>query len=846
MERDEVVGRAEEIGLFEHDLDLLRAGRGGAMAVTGEPGIGKTRLLAALGVAASEAGVITVRTSTELAEVRQASGAVVFVDDVHRLESDSASVLEELVRVARTRPLLLVLAYRPRQVDPVVGAVLSSAAASADLRHVRLGPLSLVETKELLAGHDDIERVHLEGSGNPLYLKLIAGQAAEPTGGLLAEFAGLGEAELRTAQAAAVLGGPFTLDVLSEVCTHDPATTRKAVDVLVTADLVRPGELVSLLEFRHPVVASVVYRHIPIGERWLLHSRVDEALARRDAPPGRRARHIAAAGLTGQVDVLLAAACEASDTDPAAALRWAGAAGALMSHGDPRTSDAQALEARARLVLGEVTQTYDGLRSAHAEGTASVLYAGRALELLGQYGEARALLRAAVPDDHSPDAAAVLSDLANLHTDAMDFVSAADCATTAVGIAQRHGDRLREAAALTEQAWARGCAGDIEFTRVVVGAAAALVDAMSDAVVMRDLRCLHQLALTELLVEDVVNTYRHLVRGVELCRRTGQLYIFSAMLELLGEVELRVGRVAEAVATLDEAVHQAGRDDLGPQQSIATGVRAYARYWQGGDVAEILADAETIEARCAGLRYGWAVFGRCMAGELIALAGDPQRGSRLLLKLGGGPDIPLVASRRQVRTWESLSGAAMTLGDTTSAAQYAELALRHPTTAWSASRRGLAQRARIRAIPGEPSELTAWASAAAAEFAAIDHWLDLAITEHLAGRAFLDAHRPDLAAAHLDRAADHATACGAGRLTALVAATRERLNQSPRPAWTSPLTSREIEVAELAAAGLTSAEIGRRLYLSTRTVDSHLGRVYRKVGVSNRIGLAQLIHAEGV
>jgi len=54
----------------------------------------------------------------------------------------------------------------------------------------------------------------------------------------------------------------------------------------------------------------------------------------------------------------------------------------------------------------------------------------------------------------------------------------------------------------------------------------------------------------------------------------------------------------------------------------------------------------------------------------------------------------------------------------------------------------------------------------------------------------------------------------------------------------TPLTGREREVAELAASGLTSAEIGRRLYLSTRTVDSHLGRVYTKLAVANRTELA--------
>ena len=49
-----------------------------------------------------------------------------------------------------------------------------------------------------------------------------------------------------------------------------------------------------------------------------------------------------------------------------------------------------------------------------------------------------------------------------------------------------------------------------------------------------------------------------------------------------------------------------------------------------------------------------------------------------------------------------------------------------------------------------------------------------------------------------------------------------------------PLTPREREVALLAAGGRSSRDIGERLHLSTRTVDTHLARVYRKLGISGR------------
>jgi DNA-binding CsgD family transcriptional regulator len=52
------------------------------------------------------------------------------------------------------------------------------------------------------------------------------------------------------------------------------------------------------------------------------------------------------------------------------------------------------------------------------------------------------------------------------------------------------------------------------------------------------------------------------------------------------------------------------------------------------------------------------------------------------------------------------------------------------------------------------------------------------------------------------------------------------------------LTFREREVALLAAAGLSSRQIADRLVISSRTVDNHLQRVYRKLGVSSREALA--------
>jgi ATP/maltotriose-dependent transcriptional regulator MalT len=59
-----------------------------------------------------------------------------------------------------------------------------------------------------------------------------------------------------------------------------------------------------------------------------------------------------------------------------------------------------------------------------------------------------------------------------------------------------------------------------------------------------------------------------------------------------------------------------------------------------------------------------------------------------------------------------------------------------------------------------------------------------------------------------------------------------------------PLTAREREVALLAAAGESSRAIAERLYLSVRTVDNHLSRIYDKLGVSSRAALAEVLGRE--
>ncbi len=51
------------------------------------------------------------------------------------------------------------------------------------------------------------------------------------------------------------------------------------------------------------------------------------------------------------------------------------------------------------------------------------------------------------------------------------------------------------------------------------------------------------------------------------------------------------------------------------------------------------------------------------------------------------------------------------------------------------------------------------------------------------------------------------------------------------------LTDQELEIAKLAALGLTNRQIGERLYLSHRTVGAHLHRAFPKLGIATRAAL---------
>lgn len=71
----------------------------------------------------------------------------------------------------------------------------------------------------------------------------------------------------------------------------------------------------------------------------------------------------------------------------------------------------------------------------------------------------------------------------------------------------------------------------------------------------------------------------------------------------------------------------------------------------------------------------------------------------------------------------------------------------------------------------------------------------------------------------------------------LRAAGEDSVRRAPE-AWYQ-LSAQETQIAQLVAEGLSNKEIGRRLYLSHRTITSHLYRMFPKLGVTSRAQLAR-------
>ena len=128
--------------------------------------------------------------------------------------------------------------------------------------------------------------------------------------------------------------------------------------------------------------------------------------------------------------------------------------------------------------------------------------------------------------------------------------------------------------------------------------------------------------------------------------------------------------------------------------------------------------------------------------------------------------------------------------------------------------------------------------------------IDAALSRALAGRALARAGRTKEAVAELRRAGEQFDDCGAHGYRAAVEQELRSLGQhvhrrSARGKrdqnGVASLTGRELEIARLIAELRTNPEIAATLFLSPKTVESHIRNIFHKLGVTSRVQVARAV-----
>jgi DNA-binding CsgD family transcriptional regulator len=237
------------------------------------------------------------------------------VDDLHWADEPSLRWLAYLVRRLEGLPLLVVTATRPPEQAPAP-ALVTEMLGDPHATVIHPGPLgreSAALLAEVLFGIEPDEEfaagLSKASGGNPLYLAAIldavARQRIAPTadqvprllelgGGALARgvslrLSRLPDETVALVRAAAVLGDQTELQLAAALANLETTAALDAAGVLVHTDLL---EHENPLAFRHPVVRSAVLEDMSAGERMRLHRRAAEILLDSGARPEQAATYL--------------------------------------------------------------------------------------------------------------------------------------------------------------------------------------------------------------------------------------------------------------------------------------------------------------------------------------------------------------------------------------------------------------------------------------------------------------------------------------------------------------------------------------------------------------------------
>ncbi len=810
-------------------------------------------------------------------------GLLLVLDDVHWADEASVEVLAHVLRRPAPRGLVVALAHRSRQGRGRMAAALEAAVRRGLVEHIELGPLAESDAVALLPRDTDPARAHLLCSmsgGNPFYLEQLAragtpGRGAGPAqddlavpaaviAALSVELDGLPPAERTLLESGALVGEPFELDLAIAVAEQDGAVALDALDVLLARDLVRPTDVPRRLRFRHPILRRAVYESSRLGWRLAAHGRAAAALAERGASPTVLARHVEQAATPGDeraVAVLAEAGEAAATRAPAAAGHWFAAALRLLPEGAEPARRVALLAPWAfnRAVTGRLEESREAMVEAIAalppdelEVRTKITSFCAAIEhFLGRHEQAHERLVAAVswiPDRASPGAAAIAVELA---ADAFlqgDGDLLRTWAARGVELAQAVGEPLLEAAATAQLAFAALHEGRPAEAQRLRAAACAKMDALTDDWIVDRLEVGYYVGMMEHLLESDGDAIRHLERTLGAAHETGKTFVLAPAGAVLAESKLRTGRVGEAAEAASDAVDAARLTEN--LQSVTQALAAHARaLLVAGELRAALAAAQE-SVRVAG-QLEPSAFATVPALALGAVLLEVGRPDEAAAAVRATARLPIVPGTTGCEAHELLVRAALAGGRGDKAERAAERAEARAERVDLPIARAQAGRARalVSLAAGDAAGATRAALAAAASAATAGAVLEEAQARLIAGSAGAAAGDRDGAVAELTAAYETFETCGAKRYGDACAQELRRLGERVprRVARTAAgdgfagLTGREREIAKLVHDGRMNREIAAELFLSEKTVETHLRNIFGKLGVSSRKDVAAAV-----
>jgi DNA-binding CsgD family transcriptional regulator len=810
------------------------------------------------------AGAIDARTiATAVSAVVRAlavtAPVLLAVDDIAWLDAPSARVISFTMRRAAGMPIGLLAALRT-DFSGICPATLIDELDSATVEQLPVPALSSSATAKLLAARrgrlvsrPEVARIQRLSGGNPLFaLELGAvdsgqhGQLPPSLRRLVDHHLGALSSGERDLLLLAALTAQPTVPVLRAAAGDAPAAQRALDAVVRMGILTESGEQLS---FAHPVLRSVISGSADPATRRAAHRRLAKVADR----PEARARHVALAA-PGRDDV---AAAAAEDAARIAAARGASDTAAELAAHSVRLTSAErnrdgvrrtALLAEYRFHTADIAGS-EKLLAALAEQVdrgpqrAEVLLRlARCRAYLGQpLASWTATLNQALAQASGDNAlsAAIQRDLGVAANNAGDNEAAVRHISQALELARRGGDTAMQAQLWARLALVHFFSGDGVRHDLIERAISA---GPSPAGVSIELR-------PTIMIGYVLHLSGHLDRARGLYEqeyaRAGDDGVESGIPILLFglvETEVYAGNLDRAEQLAERGFELLEDDDPSPSRLFITAGRALVHAYRGRveaatadfRAAEILSAAQGVTDLLPLAAHAVGVAGLPagdFAGvhEQLAALSPAARGA-----IAEPAMVPFIADDVEALVRMGRLEAAAELLD-----PYEQRA-REMDRGWA---RAAAARCRalLRAAQRDQAGATASADEAVDLHRRLSFPLERARTLLVAGEVHRRARHRGRAAAYFGEAAAIFDACGAPAWAARARAESSRNGDPAGPArGRDPgLTSAEQKVAELAAEGRSNADIAAELFMARRTVEAHLSRVYRKLGVRSRTEMSR-------